>query len=198
MKAAAVILILAIVVLGSLSMTSCLVDRHSEEFVCTVDGDCHDGRTCSNGYCVQGACPSACTSCDLANKTCKIECSANRPCSTVECPAGFDCTIKCTNANACGGIDCRVATACDITCSGMASCGDITCGAGECAVDCSGPSSCTAVSCVDSCKCDVSCSNAATCPISSCPQVAGGTCSETGMAGAGCDSSFDALCDRCL
>jgi len=196
MRAAASILVLAV-----LSMTGCVVSRKSDHFTCTTDSDCDptSGRTCDRGYCVlQGTCPSPCTSCDLTNKTCKIDCTSTKPCGSIQCPVGYDCTIKCTGTGACSNIDCNPGTACDITCtSGMAACGAINCGPGECIVDCATPSTCGNVDCVTSCSCEVKCNNA-TCPTNSCPlQPAGLYCTQDGTAASPCAPNANALCDHC-
>ena len=202
MKAAAIILLLAVCAVGSLSMTSCLVSRKSDNFACTTDSDCDptSGRTCDRGYCVlQGTCPSPCTSCDLINKTCKIDCTSNKPCGSVQCPAGYDCTIRCSGTSACSNIDCAPGTGCNITCaSGMAACGGINCGPGPCTVDCAGPASCGTVDCVTSCSCTVSCNNASSCPTNSCPpQAPGMYCTQDGTAASPCNPTASPVCDHC-
>lgn len=198
MKASVVILILAFFTLGSLSMTSCLVNRKSEGYACNIESDCglDSGRTCENGYCVPVGCPSQCESCDLTDKTCRIECASNKACATVQCPAGYDCTIKCSNANACGDIDCSQSNGCNITCSGGSSCRNINCGAQACAINCGGVSSCGTIDCAASCRCDVNCNNQNACPSVSCPQSLGLYCSTDEMANSPCDSTAGPTCDQ--
>ncbi len=202
MKAAAIVLILTVVALGWLSMTSCLVSRKSDRFACTTDADCepNSGRTCDRGYCVtQADCPSACSSCDVANKTCKITCGTNAPCGPVQCPTGYVCTIKCTGSGACSDIDCKQGTGCDITCSsGPAACGAINCGPGACTLDCQGPSTCGTVDCTSSCACEVNCNNPASCPANSCPQPSGMFCTQDGTEASACDPTAGAICDHCM
>jgi len=198
MKASMVVLILlglAIVGIGSLSTTGCLVNRRSEGYTCETDADCDD-RVCDRGYCVTAACPSVCTSCSVSAKTCRIECGSNKNCGAVQCPAGYDCTIKCSTPNACGEINCTGAAGCDITCSGQSACGAITCGVQACKIDCSNNASCGAVNCVDSCACDIQCANAS-CPTTSCPVRGGLSCTEDGTTTTPCDSGSQA-CDTCL
>lgn len=199
MKAAVVVLVLAIIGLGPLSTTSCSVDRHSSDFTCTSDSDCKDStRTCDRGYCVESSsdgCPSPCTSCDLTDLSCRIDCSASKPCGNVQCPLGFACTIRCSNASACGSIDCAQGASCDISCDGALACGGINCGFGQCSVDCAGTDACQTIDCVTSCACDVRCNNPEACPPPSCPP--GLTyCTRGAVPGATCDSSQDG-CDRC-
>jgi hypothetical protein len=172
---AAVVVILAVIALGSLSSTSCFVDRLSDRYTCTSDAQCMDGRTCNNGYCVQSPCPTACSSCDVAAKICNINCTQNRPCGDVQCPDGYDCRIDCSRAG---------------------SCGRITCGPGPCDISCTGAGACPSIDCTSSCACDVRCNNAVgVCPDVSCPMVLGTACTDSGMAGAPCDSS--GVCDTC-
>lgn len=198
MKPSVVILLLAAVGLGALSTTSCLVSRRSEGYACNTSADCRDPeRSCENGYCVLAPCPSPCTSCDLVDKTCQIDCTVQgKPCNAVQCPAGFDCTIKCTKPNVCAEIDCSQSNSCDITCSAVAACGAITCGAGACDITCSNQTSCGNVDCAGSCRCDVSCSNAS-CPSMMCPQPAGPACTRSSGSASVCDSSADLACDTC-
>ena len=182
-------------------VASCTVHRVSDRYACTETSQCDDGRVCEQGFCIAGggssACPTPCDSCDLDERTCKIECSTGNPCGAVHCPIGFDCTIRCNSAGACGDIDCATATRCDVDCSGGASCGNLNCGGGECAVRCAGAGACPSIDCAVSCKCDVDCNNpAAACPHMSCPQLLD-PCTEQGSAGAPC-SSNELGCDRCF
>lgn len=198
MRRAAIFLILALAGLGSLSSSSCFVSRLSERFTCTVTEDCTDGRTCDQGYCVETPCPSPCTSCNLVDKTCRVECSSNQKCGNVQCPAGFDCTIRCSNGNACQSIDCAPARSCTIDCSGAGSCGSINCGTGACDIDCAGAGACPSIDCVGSCRCDVSCNNTPACPSIACPHPVDTFCTQGGVPGERCDSQESILCDTCL
>ena len=199
MKLVLVIILLAILGLGSLSTTSCSVTRQSERYRCEVDSDCEMGRSCDHGYCVQVPCPSQCSSCDLSSMSCKIDCTSNKPCGDVQCPAGFDCTIRCNDSGACGDIDCAQGDGCEVHCARAASCGAINCGGNECDIDCSGMSACPSIDCAASCKCDVSCNDPTTeCPMISCPQRGGSYCSDGKLPNEPCDSSASPPCDRCM
>jgi hypothetical protein len=199
MKGTAIVVALAVLGITAMSATSCVVNRRSGDLACETNADCHDNRTCDRGYCVEhtGDCPGPCTSCDLGAMTCKIECSAGKPCGDVQCPFGYDCTIDCNNASACGSIDCVPGTKCNISCSGARSCGPINCGLTECKVECSGASSCPSIDCAAACSCDVDCTSALACPSMSCPQGLD-YCAKTTSAGEVCDSTAATLCDRCL
>lgn len=199
MKAFAIVLSLAMFGLAALSATSCLVNRRSETYACTSNSDCDNDRSCENGYCVEDPCPSPCSSCDLTDRTCQIECSANKPCGDVKCPVGFRCTIQCSNANACGNIDCAEGNGCDITCGGGLSCQGINCGANACDITCNGTAACPSIDCANSCKCDVDCSNTTnSCPSISCPlSTAGKPCNQDGVPGEVCDSTAGPACSKC-
>lgn len=171
----------------------CSVSHRSGDFACSSDQRCAEGRTCVDGFCVfpadSGAvdtpsgdaavCPSQCTSCNTAQKTCVIDCAINNgACNqAVTCPTGWNCNVLCSIANqcnsgvfcdnattctiACGRQTCKTVTcgggACNVTCSGNASCSSIGCGLGACNVNCSGNGACGAVSCGLACACDVTC-----------------------------------------
>ena len=186
----------------ALAIASCAVHRLSDDFRCENNGDCGDGRACSDGFCVDGQgngnCPDECSSCNLGQRTCRIDCTASRPCGSVKCPDGFECDVRCNNAGACGEIDCAEGDGCEISCSGAASCGGIHCGKGACTVDCTGVASCPFVDCADACRCDLDCSSAMACPAASCPEVAGTLCTENKDPGASCDSSVSVVCDTCF
>ena len=185
------------IALAALALAGCSVHRQSESFACSNNGDCGSERTCDRGFCVERECPGECSSCSIGNRTCRIECTGNRPCAAVRCPAGFECTIRCNQAGACGDVDCTEGESCDIDCSGPASCSAIRCGKQACSIDCSGIASCPLIDCVDSCRCDVDCNNATACPIVSCPSFPGTLCTDHGEPGAACDSSVSVVCDTC-
>jgi hypothetical protein len=184
---------------------SCSVHRVSDGFACDPAGNgspCASGRVCRQGFCVESsggtdACPSQCTSCDVGDRTCEIDC-AGKPCGNVQCPAGYDCTIRCTNGGTCGGVDCAQAHSCDVTCTGPAACGNLDCGAQQCRIRCSGSLACAMIDCTASCSCDVVCSSpAASCPNRACPAGALGLCTEDGTAATPCNSDPPG-CGLCL
>jgi hypothetical protein len=198
-RLAAVLIVLGFAALAALP-ASCFVHRASDDYGCGSDGDCKDGRVCdTTGFCViasSASCPSPCTSCDVVDKTCRIECNSGKPCGNVQCPPGYDCTIRCTNSGACGSIDCAQGRSCDIACLGSASCGNLNCGPSSCSVRCSGVAACPSVDCAASCSCDVDCNQSNECPSMSCP-IGAGPCTANGSAGAPCDSS-EPGCGLCL
>lgn len=198
---ATILAVLAAAGLAALSVASCSVHRLSDAFTCDPDGDGHEcgsGRFCSEGFCVQTECPAQCASCDTGDRTCRIQCTAGKPCGNVQCPPGYDCTIRCMNNGACGAVDCAQARSCDVACSGPGSCGNLSCGMKPCTIDCSGALACPVIDCADSCSCDVTCSNPATsCPSRSCPMSTGGPCTDDGTAGGLC-SSDPPGCGLCL
>lgn len=206
MKAAAVLTVLVAAGLAALSAASCSVHRLSDGYTCDPAGsgsECGSGRFCDQGFCVESGssemCPGQCNSCDVVNRTCRIDCSQGNSCGNVQCPAGYDCTIRCNNGQACGDIDCALARSCDIDCTGAAACGNVNCGSHACSIRCSGgANACPMIDCAASCSCDVSCNNPAFCPSMACPTAPGplGPCTENGSAGAPCDSSGPG-CDVC-
>jgi len=198
MTSSAALRIVALVALGVVPI-GCWVSRRSEGYACTHSSDCDASRTCDNGYCVlrQPECPSGCTSCDLTAMTCRIECTAGKPCGDVTCPAGFDCTVRCNNSGACGDVTCGAGKSCDISCSGQGSCQAIDCATTRCHVQCSGAAACPFIGCANACRCDVTCGNPAACPGMACPRVGASFCTSDGTAGGVCDPGFDSQCDRC-
>ncbi len=200
-KAVTVLAILALAGVAAVSSTSCFVHRRSGDLpTCTTDLDCLlvNVGVCDHGYCVDAtsACPSPCTSCDLTDKTCEVQCNAGSACGLVKCPPGFDCTIRCGSAN-CGDIDCAEGTHCKIDCSGQAACGPINCGHAACEISCSGQDACLSIDCASACGCDVTCNaNSGACPSMSCPMGDNGPCTRQGSAGGNC-SSNPAGCDTC-
>jgi hypothetical protein len=192
-------MLVGLVGLIGLSTPGCWVHRKSDELACNDSTDCQHGGTCDRGYCVGGTqgCPSPCTSCDLTDRTCQIDCGG-RSCGNMHCPPGFDCTFHCNSSGACGAIDCAAARGCDIECSGPGACLQINCGPAQCSVSCSGSGACPSIDCVSSCACDVSCGNTTACPSMSCPTVfgTGDHCTRNGSAGSRCDSNPSG-CDTC-
>ena len=200
----------AVAVIGmlvGLAATSCSVNRRSAAFACDRDDDCDDDRACVRGYCTARAivspppttsgCPAGCTTCDLDDKTCDIECGILQPCARAICPAGFSCTIGCTAPGACNDVDCTSGTDCEITCFGADACGTIRCGEGACDVSCIGKEACGLLDCGRSCRCDQVCADDTACGASLCPLVPAGICSEQGNAAAACDSTDTRGCSRC-
>lgn len=169
----------------------CSVSHRSTDFACSSEQRCADGRTCVDGFCVLAAdsgvpvsdaavCPSQCTTCNTAQRSCVIDCAINNgACNqAVTCPAGWSCNVLCSLPNQCNtGVLCDNATsctiacsarqtcktvtcgrgACNVTCTGNTSCSAVGCGLGACNVDCSGSSACSKVSCGLACACDVTC-----------------------------------------
>lgn len=204
---------------------SCSVSHRSGDYACTVQTDCTAPRTCDNGFCVVPAgtpidghpasdgtqhvdakmppnpdapvntCPGQCTSCDLGQHTCKIECNNSGNCAgPVDCPPGFDCTVVCGTSNSCrNGVTCADNNACTVICSGQSTCRNITCGNGPCDVQCSGPGSCRGVSCGGSCACDVTCGSSAFCDGVTCTGLA---CTDT-VGSNGCTSQGPG-CNTCM
>ncbi len=169
---------------GFIVATSCNIQHRSDEFACTRNIDCDPGRVCSNdGFCILASsidaaktdaprmtdagptCPPGCTSCNVTDKTCTINCAMTNCVGTaVVCPAGYKCDILCNTDSSCRtAVNCRQAASCNIECSGTQSCRNVACGLGPCDVSCSGPSSCRNVACGSSCACDVTCSGNQSC-----------------------------------
>ena len=210
---------LAAFTLAAVTSASCSVPHKSTAYECATQADCADlpGRVCNGGYCVvtgttgdaalpdapkppgdgapdapPNACPAQCTSCDLGQKTCKIDCAVTS-CTTAEivCPTGWNCSIGCSTPNSCrNGIDCTSAASCAIACTGSGSCRDLACGTGKCTVSCTGQNACRQVSCGDACACDVTCSNGASCEQVMCTSFGCGTL------GGGC-TSLRPGCNTC-
>lgn len=193
--------------------TSCTINHRSDQYACTKNSDCDPGRTCSDGFCISGgniiadapkgdapkspdggnACPSQCTSCNSATKSCVIDCSmANGACNEeITCPAGFKCDIRCNSEGACRkGINCLQAASCQIACASRQSCEDVVCGPGACSLTCNGVNSCRDVSCGNSCACDVTCTGSQSCLGVQCSSLA---C----RSGLGC-SSASSFCHSCM
>jgi hypothetical protein len=166
---------------------SCSIKPRSSDFACTAKADCARDRECIDGFCVlpqldggiidtlppgidASLCPPQCTSCNLAQHSCTIDCAANpTACSRhIACPLGWGCNVDCSSANSCrSGVDCAGSTSCNVTCSGDRSCRDITCSIGTCGITCSGPDSCDGVKCgTDTCKVD--CTGPGSCPAIGC------------------------------
>jgi len=191
---------------------SCAVDRRSTGLACTGQGQCPDGRSCDQGYCVllgsgsalQDAatdttpadavvCPQGC-SCDVSTSTCMIVGTGGQP---VTCPSGWNCQIDCVGGDACGDITCTMAASCSVSCVGGGACGAITCGPGKCDTMCTGGGACGMIDCSSSCRCDVECL-AGSCQQISCPMTPQGQyCTPTGSDGPPCSSSFAGQCHSC-
>lgn len=114
--------------------------------------------TCRGWTAPGGACPAACTSCDVAAGVCNIDCSSFPGCSqtTIECPEDWACTVNCTGFAACsmGVLVCNGGP-CEVTCGGFGGCTNwtIDCGADRCAVACtSGAGTGLVVTEGDSCR----------------------------------------------
>lgn len=200
MKLAVLGIVIAIV-------TGCSINHRSGDYTCTKPSDCATGRTCStDGFCIVigsidapghvdapkvdgAACPAGCTSCNVTQKTCTIDCGITSCSSSVTCPAGYHCDIQCKTDNACrNGVNCLAAASCSVECTGNSSCRNVQCGPGPCDVGCSGPSSCSSeILCNNSCQCDVTCTGTGSCatpPVCTSLQCRSGT---------GC-TSVPALC----
>jgi hypothetical protein len=177
----------------------CSVSHRSGDFACDAEQRCANGRTCVDGFCVVAAdsgvvdtlpplgdaavCPSQCTSCNLAQRACVIDCAANTgACNqAVTCPAGWSCNVLCSLPSQCNsGVLCGNATSCtiacgarqtcNVTCSGNSSCGNsVLCGAGACNVNCTGNLACAGeITCGQACACDVTCRINAACAAVTC------------------------------
>jgi hypothetical protein len=207
-------------VLAAAALAACNIDTRSEAYACTGTGDCSDGRTCENGWCVvpggggdagsridgggnpadaagptidAAYCPPECDSC--AGTVCTIRCQSGNSCGgQVHCPAGYSCVVECSGQGSCGGgVDCSEATECDVQCTKGSSCaGVITCGEGPCDVLCSGNFSCAGgIDCSASCACETDCSGANACDLAP-------TCPAAECANGNGDCTTDGVtCDTC-
>jgi hypothetical protein len=197
-----------------LLVVACSITHKSDSFACGPNGECASGRTCEDGFCVvtggplddarkpgddapikepdANKCPDQCTTCDLDNSQCLIDCTQANCDGPVKCPPGFSCEIDCNEDGSCThGVDCTDSVSCDVTCTGDGSCKGVVCGDGRCDVTCLGDQSCRTVNCEKSCACDVTCGDAADCTAVTCtaPQC-------DGAFGGGCRSS-NFMCDSC-
>jgi len=194
--------VLAALVAGG---TSCGINHKSDEYACTTSAQCNSGRKCVEGFCTisgppdapkrdaANGCPTGCTSCNVAQKTCTVDCSLTNCDAALTCPAGYHCDFQCKGDNACrNGINCGAAASCTIECTGTSSCRNIACGPGPCDVSCTGAQSCRSVACGASCACDVTCIGPGSC-------IAPITCTSPGCinaGGSGC-TSVPAFCHSC-
>src|SRR5438132_3747717 len=169
-------------------LAACSVSHKSQEFSCTKNTDCagHPNTICDNGFCVvpgtidapgmkrdaptsgdgSNGCPAGCTSCNVQQKTCTIDCSiSGSNCGAfVQCPQGYHCDIQCKGDGACShGVSCIGGGSRATNCIGTNSCRSIQCGTGPCDVTCGGQQSCRDISCNNSCACDVLCSGPSSC-----------------------------------
>ena len=165
--------------------TACSVHHASDSFACTSSTECSSDRTCSEGFCVvkgtvgidapvghpdapgadaSNSCPAGCTSCNVGQKTCTIDCTLTSCANLVTCPAGYHCDIQCKGDGACrNGVNCTAAASCNVQCPGTNSCRAVQCGPGPCDVNCTGLGSCRGVACGTSCACDVTCTGSQSC-----------------------------------
>lgn len=212
MKHALASIVLGAIVAFAALGTSCSINHRSDQYACTTNADCEGGRHCQDGYCVVAGtldaskvvdapkpggdannCPAPCTSCNVQQKTCTINCQQTSCTNTVTCPPGYKCDIQCNTDNACrNGINCLAAASCSIDCIGKQSCQNVQCGPGPCAVACSGPATCKGVSCGNSCACDVTCTGNQSCAEGI--QCTSFACRSTN--GPGC-TSVPAFCHSC-
>jgi hypothetical protein len=209
------VVIAAAVIAASIAIavvsTSCSINHRSDQYACKSSSECTDGRVCDNGYCIVAGsidaprpadapkpnndannCPAPCTTCNIAQKTCTIDCQTANCTNAVTCPAGYKCDIQCNTDNSCrNGVNCQMAASCNIDCTGKQSCQNVLCGAGKCDVGCIGAASCRGVACNNSCACDVVCTGSQSC-------AEGIQCSSFGCrSGSGC-TSVPTLCHSCL
>ena len=201
------------------ALASCSIEHRSGALVCEKQADCPPDRLCRDGCCVftgpidasidsrpvpldapvrpdAFACPPQCTTCDLGDMTCNIDCELT-DCSDastpVTCPPGWDCTIACSTQGACRNLDCTQGLGCEVTCKGAGSCRDASCGPAPCDFTCAGEQSCRNVNCDTSCGCDVRCENLTSCPLQNdCP----GEGNECETFGNGCTRLRNG-CDTC-
>jgi hypothetical protein len=196
------------------AVSGCSINHKSDAYACTKQSECSNGRTCSpEGFCVVsgsgidaprldapkgdggGNCPAGCTSCNVSQKTCTIDCSLTSCAAQINCPAGYHCDVQCKGDNTCrGGVSCVGALSCTVECTGQTSCRNVQCGNGPCDVMCSGQNSCRDVFCNASCACDVTCTGQQACTAGTlmCTSTA---CRQT--IGLGC-TSVPALCHSCM
>ena len=201
------LLVLAVVLAG------CSINHRSGDFACVKNSDCSTGRVCDNGFCIvsgsidaprndapkgsggdaQG-CPTGCTSCNMSQKTCTIDCSLpGSNCNNqVTCPTGYKCDVQCKTDSSCrSGVNCDGASQCTVECGGRNSCRNVQCGPARCDIMCSGQSSCQdTIRCNNSCACDVTCTGVGACQ--NFPSCTSAACTTVG----GC-TSVPANCNSC-
>ncbi len=200
--------------------TGCSINHRSGDFTCDAQQRCADGRACVDGFCVIAAdsgvvdtplppptdaavCPSQCTSCNAAQKTCAIDCALNNgACAQpIACPAGWSCNVTCSVANQCNsGVSCGNATSCTIACSARQTCKNVTCGRGTCGVTCGGTNSCGGAvtcgtgTCGVTCSGTNSCGNTVTCGTGACNVNCTGNMACDGAVSCGPACACDVTC----
>jgi hypothetical protein len=199
---------LALFALALALAAGCSVSHRSGDFACDTDQRCANGRTCVDGFCVLPAdsgvvdgprptgdasvCPAQCTSCDIAQRTCAIDCSAsNGACNqAISCPAGWNCNVTCSIANQCNaGISCGNATSCTIACTARQTCRNVSCGRGTCKLTCGGTASCgNSVTCGTG-ACSVACTGGGSC--GSAVTCGTGACNVNCTGSAACGGQID-------
>lgn len=207
MKPAFLGIILGVAIAALAVGSSCSVTHRSGDYACTSTKDCTGSRVCDNGFCIvpgsidapgppkdsgsgSNGCPTGCSSCNVTQKQCTIDCRSSSCNGQVTCPTGYHCDIKCDVDGSCrNGVNCQTASSCTVECTAGNACQNVQCGLGPCDVMCTGQGSCRGVSCNQSCACDVICNSGADCSNVQCT-------SPTCINGSGC-SSVIAFCHSC-
>lgn len=160
------------------SASTCSFETRSDEYACTLEGGCSDGRVCIDGWCVN---PNAHYDSGLEDGTTPDSAPAVDGAPTVDAPANPDASqpdagIDCPNGD-CGPLEdptvcpddcstCDVCTAgtCEDTCGGAGNSCSFTCPAGTCTCgfDCQSADSCEA-RCEEGTSCDIDCTGANDC-----------------------------------
>jgi hypothetical protein len=161
----------------ALVAVACLVDRKSDELVCSSQADCASDRVCQDGYCVksgQSDCPDHCATCNTQTSphTCVV---VDTDGDDFRCPSGYQCLLQCTTGS-CGDITCEDDSQCVISCTGANACGDI--------------------SCQNACACDVTCTGGG-CMTLQCPRDGNTYCTPSQQDGGPCTSQPGGRCNSC-